>query len=171
MRKHIAVLLLVFSELVFADAYVDANKPFLEIMDVNRQAETWAFCAASYDMMSIIMQEGAPARAQQLSDLGSGAKLSIGMTLVTKDLDPDISLEKFKQLWTNAQDAMTEWPQAKLDSMLADAVRLGNERAEEFGRKINATVVACINNLEAQRMYIESWQELIKSGLLQPPPE
>lgn len=168
MRKYLFVLMLAFAELAFADAYVDTGKPFLEIKDVNRQAETWAVCAASYDIMSTIMQEGAPARAQQLSDLGNGAKLSAGMTLVTRDLDPDISLEKFKLLWADAQVAMTEWPQEKLYAMLADAERMGDEGAEAFGRKINATVVACINNLEAQRMYIASWQELIKSGLLQP---
>ena len=168
MRKLFFIFMLAFAELAFADAYVDTGTPFLEIEDANRQAETWAVCAASYDMMSTIMREGAPARAQQLSDLGNGAKLSAGMTLVTRDLDPDISIEKFKLLWADAQVAMTEWPQEKLNAILADAQRMGDEGAEAFGRKINATVVACINNLEAQQMYIASWQELVKSGLLQP---
>ena len=169
MRRYIFSLLVFFSGLAFADAYVDASQPFLEIADLNRQAEVWAVCAASYDVMSTIMQATAPERAQQLSDLGNGAKLSVGMTLIANDLDPDMSLERFKALWANAQVAMAEWPQAQLSSILADAQRLGTEGAEEFGRKINATVVACINNLQAQRRYIDSWQELIESGLLAPP--
>lgn len=164
--KYVAVILLALSSSAFADAYVDSSKPFLEIEDVNRQAETWAVCAASYDIMSTIMESKAPARAKQLSDLGNGAKLAVGMTLVINDLDPKISPEQFKALWADSASAMSEWPRTQLTSILADAEKLGTEAAEELGKKINATVVTCINNLEGQRMYIDSWRELVKSGLL-----
>jgi len=169
MNKYFAILLLAFSGSTFADAYVDASKPFLEINDVNRQAESWAVCAASYDIMSTIMESEAPARAKQLNALGDGAELAVGMALVINDLDPDISLERFKVLWADSQAAMTEWPQTQLTSILTEAEKLGTEGAAAFGRKLNATVVACINNLEAQRMYIDSWRELVESGLLQSP--
>jgi len=169
MSRYIIVLLVLFSGCASADAYVDSGKPFLEIKDVDRQAETWAVCAASYDVMSTIMEAESPARAQQLSDLGNGAKLAAGMSLIVNELDPDISTERFKVLWANAQDAMTEWPQTQLNAILADAKELGTDRSEEFGKRINATVVTCINNLKAQRMYIDAWQELINSGLLKAP--
>lgn len=169
MSKHIVVFLLLFSSGASADAYIDADKPFLEIKDVNRQAETWAVCAASYDVMSTIMEAESPARAKQLSDLGHGAKLAAGMTLIVNDLEPDISTERFKTLWSNAQDAMTDWPQVQLSAILADAEELGTERSQEFGKRLSATVVICINNLEGQRMYIDTWQELINSGLLKAP--
>lgn len=164
-----ALLVLAVSSSAFADAYVDASLPFLDIRDSNQQAEAWAVCAASYDIMSTIMEPRAPARAKQLSGLGDGAQLAVGMALVINDLEPDIPLERFKTLWASSAAAMTEWPQARLTSILADAEKLGTERADEFGRKINATVVACMSNLEAQRMYIESWRELVKSGLLELP--
>jgi hypothetical protein len=163
------ILLLSISNSALADAYVDPDLPFLEIRDSKQQAEAWAVCAASYDIMSTIMEPQAPQRAGQLSGLGDGAELAVAMALIINDLDPDIPLQRFKTLWANAAVAMTELPQAKLTSILADAEKLGAERAQEFGRKINATVVACINNLEAQRMYIASWRELVNSGLLKPP--
>lgn len=164
-----AILLQAISTPAFADAYVDTSLPFLEISDSNQQAEAWAVCAASYDIMSTIMEPQAPARAEQLSGLGDGAELAVAMALVINDLDPDIPLERFKALWAKAAAAMTELPQAQLTSILADAEKLGSEQSQEFGRKINATVVACISNLEAQRMYIASWRELVNSGLLKPP--
>lgn len=169
--KYLAVLLLPFSGSALANAYVDASQPFLEIRDVKQQAETWAVCAASYDIMSTIMEADAPAKARQLSDLGNGAQLAVGMALVIDDLNPDISVEQFKVLWVDSQSAMSEWPQTQLTSILADAEKLGTERAQEFGKKINATVVACINNLKAQKMYVDSWRELVESGLLQLPKE
>ena len=167
--KYLAVLLTTFSGSAWANAYVDSNKPFLDIKDVQQQAETWAVCAASYDIMSTIMEADAPARAKQLSDLGNGAQLAVGMALVINDLDPDISLDRFKILWADSQTAMNEWPQAQLTSILADAEKLGPDRAQEFGEKINATVVTCINNLGAQKQYVDSWRELVESGLLQLP--
>ena len=114
--KYLAVLLLTFSGSTLANAYVDSSKPFLDIKDVKQQAETWAVCAASYDIMSTIMEADAPARAKQLSALGNGAQLAVGMALVINDLDPDISLERFKMLWANSQTAMNEWPQTQLTS-------------------------------------------------------
>lgn len=167
--KHLAALLLVFSSPALADAYVDTGKPFTEIENVKQQAETWAVCAASYDIMSTIMESESPEKARQLSGLGDGAALAVGMSLVINDLDPDISIERFKVLWANSQTAMSEWPQAQLTSILAEAEEMGAEGAQEFGRKINATVVTCLNNLKGQRMYIDSWQKLIESGLLKPP--
>jgi len=164
-----AILMMAVSSSAFADAYVDAGLPFLEIRDSSRQAEAWAVCAASYDIMSTIMEPRSPARAQQLSGLADGAQLAVGMALVINELEADIPMERFRRLWASSAAAMTEWPQARLTSILADADKLGIERADEFGRKINATVVACMSNLEAQRMYIDAWRELVDSGLLELP--
>ena len=150
-------------------AYVDGSIPFVEIKDVDRQAETWAVCAASYDLMSTIMEPKAPDRAKQIADLGNGARVALGMSLVINDLQPDISQEQFNTLWEEPSLAMTELPQNQLYSILADAEKLGTEGAEAFGKKINATVVICINNLRGQQMYIDTWSQLAESGLLQIP--
>ena len=150
-------------------AYVDGSKPFIEIKDIKRQAETWAVCAASYDIMATIMEARDPARSRQLGDLANGAKVAVGMTLVINDLDPEISPEKFEALWTESNVAMAAWPQAQLTSILAEAEAAGAEGAEEFGKKINATVVTCINNLKGQRWYVDTWKELVDSGLLKLP--
>lgn len=171
MHKFIAIILLAFSSSALAEAYVDSSKPFVEIEDVNRQARTWALCAAAYDIMSTIMQLRSPERAMQLGALGKGAKIAAGMTLIAGELDPDITPEQFKRLWKISSDAMMQWPQQQLDAILADGERLGSEREQEFGRKINATVVSCIGNLQDQKSYVDSWQGLIDSGLLAPPQE
>ena len=150
-------------------AYVDGSKPFVEIEDIDRQAETWAVCAASYDIMSTIMESKSPGRAKQIADLGIGARVALGMSLVVNDLEPDISRERFNELWTIPSLAMAELPQAQLNSILADAEGMGTEGAEAFGKKINATVVICINNLKSQQMYIDTWKQLAENGLLQTP--
>lgn len=171
MHKYFVIILLAFSSSALAEAYVDSSKPFVEIEDVNDQARTWAFCAAAYDIMSTIMQQRSPERAMQLGALGNGAKVAAGMTLIVDELDPDITPERFRQLWQISSEAMMQWPQQQLDAILADGERLGSAREEEFGRKINATVVSCIGNLKDQKAYVDSWQELIDSGLLAPPQE
>ncbi len=150
-------------------AYVDGSKPFVEIEDVNRQAETWAVCAASYDIMSTIMEPKAPDRAKQIADLGMGARVALGMSMVANELEPDISQERFNELWASPSLAMAEMPQVQLNSILSDAESMGTEGAEAFGKKINATVVICIDNLKSQQMYIDTWQQLAESGLLQMP--
>jgi hypothetical protein len=150
-------------------AYVNGEIPFGAIEDVKQQAENWAVCAASYDIMSVIMAPEAPDRAMQLKNLGEGARVALGISLVIKDLEPDISQERFDLLWASSEAAMMEWPQAKLDSILADSEALGTQGAEAFGKKINATVVTCINNLKDQRKHIDTWQELAESGLLKLP--
>ena len=171
MFKYFAIILLVISSPAQAESYVDSSKPFVEIEDVNLQARTWAFCAAAYDIMSTIMQVRSPERARQLGALGNGAKVAAGMTLIVDELDPDITPEQFKQLWKISSEAMMQWPRQQLAAILADGERFGSEREEEFGRKINATVVSCIGNLGDQKLYVDSWQELIDSGLLSPPQE
>ena len=169
----LAVLLVLFflspAHATDEPAYVDGSKPFVEIEDVDRQAEAWAVCAASYDIMSTIMEPKAPDRARQIADLGIGATVALGMSLVVNDLEPDISQERFNALWESPSLAMAELPQAQLSSILADAEGMGTEGAEAFGKKINATVVICINNLEGQQMYIDAWKQLAESGLLPMP--
>ena len=164
-------MLLLLASPAFADAFVDTEKRFIEIADVEKQAQTWAVCTAAYDIMATVMQERSPDRAKQLGDLGNGARVSVGMSLIVNDLDPEITTEQFRALWARAAQAMAEWPQQHLSFMLSEAERLGDERAEEFGRKINATVVGCIENLAGQKHYVDSWRELIESGLLAPPSE
>lgn len=151
------------------DTYIDGRSRFAEISSPQEQAEAWAVCAAAYDVMSTIMQVSAPERARQLHHLANGAQVSIGMALVAAQLEIDTDTTGFVDLWAAHEAAMVDLPQQKLADILEDGEAMGDERAAEFGNKINATVFTCIENLDTQRDYVESWRELAEKGLVKPP--
>ena len=62
-------------------SYVDVTKSFLEIKDINRQAEVWAMCAATYDTMAEFLSEAQPARSKQLKQLANGADVAVIMSM------------------------------------------------------------------------------------------
>jgi len=151
--------------------YVDGSKSFLEIKDVNRQAEAWAMCAATYDVMAQVLSEFQPARAQQLGDLAKGAKVTVIMTIASDGLDLDMTQERFNALWAMAKLAGKELSSTKRTMLAADAELSTGEESEVFIGNLSATMEICFKNLEGQRMYIDSWRELAKSGKLQLPKE
>ena len=147
--------------------YVDGSKTFLEIKDVNRQAEAWAMCAATYDVMAQILSEFQPARAEQLRDLAKGAKVTVIMAIASDGLDPDITQERFNALWAMAKLGGTELSSTMRTMLAADAKSSIGKEAEVFIGNLSATMEICFKNLRGQRMYIDSWRELAKSGKLQ----
>ena len=152
-----------------APSYIGNQARFVEIANPELQAEAWAVCAAAYDVMSTIMRESAPDRSRQLRHLSNGAQVSIGMALVSAEIDAGTDSERFSELWLDNESAMVDLPQQKLADILEDGEAMGEERAEDFGKKINATVFTCIDNLDTQRDYVESWQALAEKGLVRPP--
>lgn len=154
-----------------ATPYVDGSKSFLKIEDVNRQAEAWAMCAATYDTMAEILSKAQPARSQQLSELANGAEVAVTMAIVSDGLDPEISQERFNALWSMGKLSGTELPKTRLTMLAAEAESYTGKDTEVFIRNLTATVEICIRNLEGQQMYIDTWRELAKSGLLQIPKE
>ena len=51
-------------------SYVEATAPFVDISDVGRQAEVWATCVVTYEILEKTFQSK-PAQAKQLSDFGN----------------------------------------------------------------------------------------------------
>ena len=156
-----------------ATPYVDGIKSFLEIKDVNRQVEAWAMCAATYDFMAGILSETQPARSKQLSELANGAEVAVTMAIVSDGLDPEISQDRFNALWSMAKLSGTELPKTRFTMLAAEAeaeADTGKNNAV-FLKNLTATLEICIRNLEGQQMYIDTWRELTKSGLLQIPIE
>jgi hypothetical protein len=99
-KGTIILCLLFTSSICFAekkDSYVDGSVPFILIDDINRQGEAWATCAASYNIMSELIDSNL-AQSKQMKELGNGASLSVTMAILAKDLKEDISPTKFKAL-------------------------------------------------------------------------
>jgi len=170
------IALLISATTVHAESkgtpYVVANKSFLEIKDINRQAEAWAMCAATYDAMAEILAQERPARAKQISDLANGAELAVTMSMVTDRLDTDITPAQFDALWKIAQVAGETLPETRRTMLLAEMESSKDkENGNAFLENLSATFEVCINNLSGQQMYIDSWRELAKSGLLKLPNE
>jgi hypothetical protein len=47
----------------------------------------------------------------------------------------------------------------------------GKQNAKAFLDNLSATISVCGENLEGQQLYIDTWRELVKSGLLKLPNE
>ena len=175
MKKYIAILLLMLSILLvgspaYADAYVDGSKPFIAIKDVNRQGEAWAMCSASYDLMANIF-ESKPATSQRMKEWANGAQLSISMTLLVGEGLGEMTPEQFYATWAYSKVAMEEWPKAAHTTLMFNAEMLGEEGTEEFVVNLSETVKICIENLEGQQIYIDTFREFMKSGMFELPEE
>jgi len=152
-------------------SYLD-DRLFLEIKDVNRQAESWAMCAATYDFMAAVLSEAQPARSRQLKDIANGAEMAVIMSMVSDGLDSEMTQERFYSLWTMAKLAGSELPRTRRTMLAADAESSSDKKgAKVFFANLSATMSVCVKNLEAQQMYIDTWRELAKSGLLKLPSE
>jgi|TARA_B110000908_G_C10192800_1_gene421351 hypothetical protein len=151
--------------------YVDGSKLFLSINDTNRQAEAWATCSATYDVMAMLLNESNPAQAQKFKDLGNGASMAVVMTHVTDGYSKDIDQDRFNSLWNYSKTLADSIPETMKTMILADAETLGESGTTVFITKVAATVKVCIANLEGQQVYIDTWRELAKSGWLTMPNE
>lgn len=150
--------------------YVDGSIPFMMIKDVNRQAEAWGTCAAAYEILAELIPSK-PAQSRRLKDLSNGAIMSVMMIHFLDGLSSDITQEQFNTRWSYAKILADSIPQTQRTRMLADAEALESQGLELFTDKILATVNACADNLEGQRVYVDTWRELAKSGLLTLPNE
>lgn len=147
---------------------MNADKPFMAIENVNRQAEAWATCAATYDIAAEIFETSDPANSQQLSNFAKGAELAIAMSTLNDSIqsEPSPNPEKFTATWSYAKVLMVELPKSRRTLILADVETLGVDGHKTFLSRLGATLKVCTTNLQAPQAYVESWRELAKSGLL-----
>ena len=146
-------------------SYVEADKPFLEISDVNREAEAWAMCSAAYNALSEILSQEQPARAKQMNQLANGAEVAVTMSLFSDGLASDISSDRFESLWSAAKLSGTEIPKTSRTMLAAEA----ESNPDDFMHNMMATFEVCMDNISAQQMYIDMWRELAKSGMVRLP--
>lgn len=155
--------------------YVDGSISFVDIENVNRQAETWAMCAAAYDVMAEILADEKPAQSQYLSELANGAEVAVIMAIVLDGLDKDTTQNGFNALWSMAKLSGTELPKTRLTMLAAEAeLYAGKDNGKDknkFLENLTLTFEICIKNLEGQQMYVDAWRSLAKSGLLELPNE
>lgn len=146
-------------------SYINSDQPFLEITDLNRQAEAWAMCSVAYDALAYIVSDSSPARSQQLSELASGAEIAIIMATVADSLDNEMTQERFDAVWKVATSISTEMPNSMRNFLAAEVESTSNTGASTFFDNLSATVTVCVQNLPTQEFYIGMWRELAKSGL------
>lgn len=177
MNKYIFFVLLLIlqnsanAEEYVAKSYVDDSRGFLYIEDPNRQAEAWAMCAASYDLMAEILAKSHPARSQQLAELANGAELAVILSMVVSEINEKTTPEKFDAVWNFSKIFGGELPKTRRTVLLADLESAKSAGAAVFISDISKTLEVCMANLSAQQTYIDIWRKLATSGLLQLPSE
>jgi hypothetical protein len=165
---------LLVSASLLSSCFVSANEgtfladdtDFLKISDVNRQAESWATCAAAYDLVATFFPDE-PNNAQQYRDFANGAELAVVMSHVNEATDKDVTPAAFRAMWAYTKTLGDSLSSTRKTSILAEAEQADDESKQNaFYKKIGATVNVCTDNLKAQQYYIDSWRDLAKSGLL-----
>lgn len=150
-------------------SYVSDTVKILDIEDPHREAQAWAICAASYDLLAEILQESSPARAKQLGDLANGAELAVIISIVMSELDADTTPEAFDSIWNFSKLSGGEIPKTMRTTLLADLESDTSSGKSKFLDDLGKTVAVCANNLDGQQKYIDLWRDLAKSGLLKFP--
>lgn len=171
MKKFIPIvaLLICFSSELIAEgkSYVDDSIKIIDTADIHREAQAWGICAAAYDLIAEILQESAPARAKLLSDLANGAELAVIISMVTREIDDEMTPEQFNNVWNFSKISGGEIPKTMLNVLLADLEADNSEGKSTFLADLGKTVVVCASNSEGQQAYIDMWRDLAKSGLFQ----
>lgn len=149
------------------ETFLATNHDFEKIVDSNREADTWATCAASLEILSIVIQEHSPAQSKKMKQLSNGALVSAGMSLIVDELDQDLSPERFAELWNYSRQQMQSLYDVQQTSILAELEMSQTEsQKNSFLTKVSNTVAVCSQNSDLQRLYVDMTREVAKSGML-----
>ena len=162
-----------FLSMAFAEegsnaAYIAGNVPFALIEDVDREAEAWGTCSAIYEIASVFFAESKPAMAEHYKNLSNGATMAVVMSHVTDGLALVEAPEDFDSLWAYSKTLADSIPDTIKNAILADA-EMQDDDGSIFIGKMTSTIEICMENLKSQQDYIDSWREMMKSGLLKSP--
>jgi hypothetical protein len=151
------------------DTYLAHGHVFAEIEDPEREADSWATCAATYDLVADIIRSEAPAMSEDMHQKANGAELAVSMALIMGDagLREPGGNKRFGPVLKMAQLASSERPKIYRAQIMADfeAARTADRKAAADRRLMN-TVRICADNVSVQQAYIDGWREMVKSGLV-----
>ena len=174
MKTLAAVVLLLSTTLAQAQnlsssgTFLKGPANFMQIADVNRQADAWGTCSAVYSVMSMMSQD-TPNTAKRLSELANGARVAVTMAHVADGLQRDLDPSQFSAVWDQAKMLGQTISGSQQTMILSQLELIGPADAEGFGERLNNTLTVCGSNLEAQQAYVDMWRSLMKSGLLRSP--
>ena len=143
-------------------SWVDGSVPITLISNVNRQAEAWGFCSATWTVMANL-PESTPAQSTLNNQFSNGAKVALAMTYIA-DLSDDFDPKELKSTWIFAKTVMESIPEVQLNWIMADLEEKG---ADTWVDDLIATKQVCEDNLDGQQMYVDLWRGLATSGLLE----
>ena len=149
------------------ESYLNTDKPFLTIEDINRQSEAWGTCSATYRLTSMLFADSQPAQAEEYKNYSNGAKIAVIMANVGDALDEGTSPARFSSIWAFSKALGDSIPESQFTRIMADAESLRGSGLGGFETKLLKTMQVCLDNLEGQQNYIDLWRELAKSGLLE----
>lgn len=164
----ILLVSLLITNLAIADThtFLSDNEIFIEIENPNREAEAWAVCSASLDILAEIVLEDSPAQAKEISQQANGASVAIAMSIIMDGIDEEKSPEQVSNMMKFAATQMTSLVDVQGTAILSELEMMSkSSQTDKFMDKLGNTAVVCTKNLEAQQMYIDMWREMAKSGL------
>ena len=147
------------------DTYLASDRPFAMITNVNDEVLAWATCSATLTIISELIEGENPNAALQMNNLSNGADASILMSQVSRVIaKEDFDIAELNATISYCKLQMTEAPKAQQAIILSDLELLG---AEVMMEKLNTTLEQCIKNNETQKMYVDMWRDMVRTGIFQ----
>ena len=156
------------TNLAIADShtFLSDNEVFLAIENPHREAEAWATCSASLDILAEIAAEDSPAQAKQIHQSANGAGVAIAMSIIADGIDEEKSPEQLSNMMTFAVTQMDSLVDVERVAILSELEKMSqNSQADKFMEKLGNTAAVCSKNAETQQMYIDLWKDMAKSGM------
>jgi 2C-methyl-D-erythritol 2,4-cyclodiphosphate synthase len=145
------------------NSYLASKESFLALENVNDEAQAWATCSASLDILSNIMEDQNPNMALQLNNLSNGSDVAILMSQVSRVLaDENFDINELNATITIGKLQMDEMPKAEQARILSDLEIYG---FETMMVKLNSTLMQCAKNNETQKIYVDMMRDMAKSGV------
>jgi len=150
---------------IAGESYIQPIQPFVLMKDINRQADAWAICSATWTIMSMLSSKKSDHVVQNYKNLSNGAKAAVAMTFIKPTLvsAEEFNENKYEATVTYATEAMNFLPEAALTSIMADYDLRGTD---VWFKNVTKTLKVCTENLEEQQAYIDLWRTLATSGLM-----
>ena len=145
-----------------ADPFLSTQVDFPLMKNKHDESRAWASCSAAYLVYSDILSEEKPATAKQVKNLSNGAILSSQISLFMRSLDDSPTKEEFAAAWEASALTRDSNKEVAYTALLSE-FELDPETAL---KELDAKLTRCADNLKHQQAYVETYREMVSTGLL-----
>ncbi len=145
-----------------AETSLSAKPDFPLMKNKHEESRAWASCSAAYLVYADILSADKPATAKQVKNLSNGATLASQISLFMRSLDDSPTKDEFAAAWEASALTRDSNKEVAYTALLSEF-----ELAPETALKeLDSKLTRCADNLKHQQAYVETYREMVSTGLL-----